>query len=107
MRVYFDAVVGALLAVPPGVESGQPIVAGTAYDSQGNPASNREVVLKIGGKNYRVFSDARGRFAFRSTSIPKGNGAVVVGKDTFPITYTGTPLINLGLRPSKGAGTRK
>ena len=102
VRVYFDAVFGTLLAVPAGVESGQSSVAGTTYDSQGQPASNREVVLKIGGKNYRVFSDASGQFVFRSKSIPKGNGTVVVGKDTFPITYSGTPLQNIKLRTQTG-----
>jgi hypothetical protein len=109
MYVYVDSVFDTLLAVPGPVQptpSGTPPpVAGTINSQQGHPVGNTEVLLKTGGKSYRVFSDASGKFAFRFASIPKGPGVVVVGKDTFPISYNGSPLPNLSLKLSKTIGT--
>ena len=106
MDIYLDTVFGTLLAVPgQKYESTNPEFAGTASDQNGTPMRHSMVVLKIGGKTYRVLSDANGKFAFRTPSLPKGQGALVVGNRTFPITYNGTPLTNLSLGPSKGVGT--
>jgi hypothetical protein len=104
VEVYFDTVFGTLIAVPNGVESGQSLVAGIVHDPNGNAASNQEVVLQIGGKSYRVFSDGGGRFAFRSNPIARGSGVVMAGNDRVKISFNGTPLTNLSLRLSKGAG---
>jgi hypothetical protein len=99
MEIYLDTVFGTLLAVPgPKSESTNPeMFAGTA-------PPNSMVTLKIGGKTYRAFTDANGEFVFRAPSLPKGNGVVLVGNKTFPITYNGTPQTHLNLSLSKGGG---
>jgi hypothetical protein len=105
MDIYLDTVFGTLLAVPgPKYESTNPEFAGTASDQNGTPMSHSMVVLKIGGKTYRVLSDANGKFTFHTRSLSKGHGALVVGDRTYPITYNGTPMTNLSLGRSKGTG---
>ena len=89
--VYYDTLFGTLLGVPGPLLSGPPQVGGMA-------PSSSPVVLNIGGRTYRVMSDASGNFAFRSRSIPTGSGTLVVGNKTFPITHTGAPLTSLDLR---------
>jgi hypothetical protein len=89
--VYYDTLFGTLLGLPGPLLSGQPEIAGMA-------PSNSPVVLTIGGKTYRVVSDANGNFAFRSRSIPTGSGTIVVGNKTFQIAHTGTPVTNLDFR---------
>jgi hypothetical protein len=91
-------VFGTLLAIPGDKsETTNTPFAGTA-------PPNSVITLKIGGKTYRVLTDANGKFAFRTRSLPKGQGSLVVGNKTFPITYNGTPQTNLNLSLSKGAG---
>jgi hypothetical protein len=98
MDIYLDTVFGTLLAIPGDKsETTNTPFAGTA-------PPNSVITLKIGGKTYRVLTDANGKFAFRTRSLPKGQGSLVVGNKTFPITYNGTPQTNLNLSLSKGAG---
>ncbi|HEY7533942.1 MAG TPA: hypothetical protein VH681_14315, partial [Nitrospiraceae bacterium] len=93
--VYYDTLFGTLLGVPGPLLTGQPQIAGVA-------PSSSPVILNIGGKTYRVVSDANGNFAFRSRAIPTGNGTIVVGNKSFSITHTGAPLTNLDFRlPSR------
>lgn len=104
---YLDTLFGVLLAVPgPKSPSTNPTsIAGTVSTQAGTPAPNSMVALRMGGNTYRVLTDANGRFAFRSPHLQKGGGTLVVGNETFPITYNGTPQTNLSLRLSKGLAT--
>lgn len=109
VSVYFDNLFGTLLAMPSGVETGQPAFTGTVVNQQRVPISNTSVLLSIGGKMYRTRSDAKGNFAFGSASIPRGSGVVVAGNTKAPITFNGTPNSGLTLtlvgpaRPSSAA----
>jgi hypothetical protein len=105
MDIYLDTLFDTLIAVPGPIEPGTPSIAGTISSQQGGSAGKREVLLKMGGTTYHVFSDASGKYAFRIASLPKGRGVLVVDKDTFPVSYNGTPLSNLSLRLSKGLAT--
>jgi hypothetical protein len=94
MDVWFDTVMGTLLAVP----NGKLDPYGQQPQIQGSASPNTEVALKIGRRRYRVASDAQGNYAFKFASIPKGAGVLVADGETLPITYNGTPLINQNFR---------
>ena len=98
MDVWFDTVMGTLLAVPNGIL----VPYGQQPQIQGNCSPNTDVVLKIGGKRYRVRSDTKGNFAFRFASIPRGAGSLVAGNQMLPINYNGTPLVNRNFKNSSG-----
>jgi hypothetical protein len=91
VHVYLDTLFGTLLAILEGAQpTGPPKIGGTA------PAGQL-VMLRIGGRTYRVVADASGKFAFRSTSIAKGSGVLTAGNAMVPITYTGVALTNLNV----------
>jgi len=72
MQIYLDTMLGSLLAVPSGpyqpssAQSSPQGIQGTVYDTQGRPASNQPVRLKIAGRKYGTVTDRNGSFAFRS-----------------------------------------
>lgn len=100
VEVYLDTVFGTLIAIPGEVETGQPVLSGEVIDARGTPLGGKEVTLGISGKSFHVFSDAQGKFIFRSKTLPRGTGTLAVGSSTVPVTYTGSPLSNIkiGLR---------
>jgi hypothetical protein len=104
MDIYLDTLFDTLLAVPNGnlVTPDSPM-RGTVTD-QGQAVTNVPVDLRIGGKAYRVRSDSNGRFAFPFTSIPRGRGLLVVGKQSVPVEYNGMAVPELNLKLSTTAG---
>lgn len=104
MNIQLDTLFDTLIAVPGPIEWNTPQILGMITDQQGRPVGNREVLLKTGGKTYSVFSDAGGKYAFRFASIPKGSGALVVGNNSMPIHYNGTPLADQNFKIGSGLG---
>lgn len=101
MDVWFDTVMGTLLAIPNGVL----VPYGQQPPIQGSCSPNTDVVLKIGGKRYRARSNAQGNFAFRFASIPRGPGSLVAGNEILPINYNGAPLAKLNFKVGSGMVT--
>jgi hypothetical protein len=94
VEVYFDYLFGTfftLRGAPLAAQSAS-AVQGNAVSSDGSPIANRPVTLRIGGGKYRTTTDKNGQFRFRFRSIPQGSGLVRIGKSTFPVTYTGSPV---------------
>ena len=110
MSYKLDPLFGTLLAIPgPKCTSVQgcgsdstSFVAGVVTDQNGNPLRNTLLVFKIGGRSYRVYTHSNGKFALHTPPLPKGNGAILIGNESFPLVYSGAPLSNLSLRMGSG-----
>lgn len=86
--MYFDNVFGTFLAFKGAPLDTLAVLAGSAQDAQGRPRPRQPVTLSVGGRSYRVETDANGNFAFYS-SVPRGGARLSVGSDSYAITLTG------------------
>ena len=86
--MYFDNVFGTFLAFKGPPLDTLAVLAGTAQDAQGRPRPRQPVTLSVGGRHYRVDTDANGNFAFYS-SVPRGGARLSVGSDSYAITLAG------------------
>ena len=118
MNVFFDTMLGSLIAVPAGIKQPTPGAAaanpegvqGTVHDTQGRPVANQPVVLNIAGHRFGARSDSNGNFAFRSRVpiLPTGSGSLIVGNERFPVTYNRTlTTLNLNLSGSVTASATR
>ena len=120
MNIYYDNMLGSLLAVPAGIY--QPAagsaaasaprpegVQGVVRNPQGRPVANQHVVLSIAGHRYETVSDKNGQFAFRSRLpiLPAGTGSLIIGNQRVPVRYNHTlTTVNLRISGSPGGVDR-
>ncbi len=85
LKAYYDRAFGTFIFQRVDT-SGAPIHEGTATDANGRPIANSWVTLTAGGKSFAARTDTKGRYQFRSTSIPQGPATLKTGGLTKNIT---------------------
>jgi len=73
-------------------------LAGVTTDDAGKPLPKQPLTLAVGGRVYRVTSDAHGDFRFRFQSIPRSEGTLTVGRMTLPVNLAGAPVTGLAVK---------
>ncbi len=103
MDIYLDTVFGTLLAVPgeKSTTTDPPQIAGVVLDTSGRPLAGREVALSFARMTFRVLTGRDGRFAFHLPRAARGDGTIVVGRQSFRVSYRGRPVTDLRLRLSR------
>jgi hypothetical protein len=69
--VYFDRIFGTF-ATKMAPQAAKARIAGQVVDAHGAPAAGQMVTLETAGRSYTTWSNAQGRFSFRSSAIKSG-----------------------------------
>ncbi len=99
--LYIDNAFGTFFSILGPQVPPENATTGTVHDEHGQPAGGRQVILRLGGKNYAVFSDRQGNFAI-PLAHPTGKGTVVIGKASYPVDFSRGPIRNMSL-PTVGS----
>jgi hypothetical protein len=94
VEVYYDTIWSSFLYVfdsnsTPSSRDRAATVKG-AISENGRPAGAEEVLLTMGGRTFRTFTNSQGQYYFFGT--PRGSGKLVVRKGAHPITIGMTTL---------------
>lgn len=82
----------------------QAIVDGNLTDEQGLARPGERVTLALGGRRWMTRTDARGDFRFPFVDLPRGQGALMVGRQAWAIDTASAPVkgVRLGLARDGG-----
>jgi hypothetical protein len=94
VEVSIDNAFGTFVSRLAGEAPATASLTGELRDRNGRTTGNRALTLQIGDRLYSTRSDATGKFAFYTETIPRA-GTLRVGNTTRPVSFNGRPATNL------------
>ncbi|MDQ6888592.1 MAG: carboxypeptidase-like regulatory domain-containing protein [Gemmatimonadota bacterium] len=88
VKLLYDRVFGTIAFED--VTPGDTAASGSVAFTDGSPAPRQKVEIVTRDGTFRSWTDARGRFAFRSKGLKPGTYTLVVGDKQQPLTLTGS-----------------